>query len=378
MLIRSKITLLVEGEKKRLNLSFHNSFTRIAVGADDGKTNSGFTKYFRQLKKTLELRNEADDFIFIFSIKEWEKRREEILHAQGKVIIVDNAGLTLFADEEMKDALDRGNILDDNQWIVKDWKDDDGGDPLLYFLNEEFVGWLTEVKRQDVIEVRLTYKEKLTALGQGKWLFTSREAIEEYGLEYMAVPRDTENDGTDEFDVVDVSAWDTETIQEYFKKVPKARIYSKCLLDDDIIKACNPIITDTELIKRTFYMKSLEWDKVVSTKLFYNIKMLATEAKLLGPLKYAEVILGETMLYLWKSKEQNQLFATVVLSPNFQHVTYNITLFDPVENGRYSLRVSDNSGLTDGDILLLMKACFITLGSTWKSEGLCMWDLGVS
>lgn len=378
MVIKKNLTLFVNGEKKKLNLMFGSSFTRIAVGTNENKTNSGFTKYFKQLKKEVERGPDAEQYIFIFTVKDWEKNREKVLEAEGKIIIIDNAGLTLFADDDMMNELDTGDLLFKNQFIVKDSLDDVGQAVNLGDLDWEEIqiAWLTEVKRHDYTEVRLTYKDKLTALGGRKWLFTDRETAERYGLTVVSEPRDTEYDGTDEFDVLDVTGWDSEAILEHFAVIPTAHVLSETGLDDDILNECAIALEDTDRVHNVWYMKHYGFSELKAAKVYYQVKEKAANAKFVGPVTYKGNPLVGSMYYLWDSKEGGS-FVTVVIVPGLESVTFEIERYEPYEEGRFSLRFVEKDGLTDGDAILLIGALVRQMEQQKKMEGRLFWEMGV-
>lgn len=385
MLLKKNFSLFVNGEKKHLNLIFGSSFTRIVIGTNDNKTNSGFTKYFKQIRKEVEHDPDADKYIFIFSVKDWERNREKVLQADGKIIIIDNAGLTLFADDEVMNELDTGDLIYNNQFIVKDALDDAGQAVNLANLDwyEIQVAWLTEVKRHDYVEARLIYKDRLTELGSGKWLFTDRDTVERYGLTVLSEPRDTEYDGTDEFDVIDVTGWDSEVILQYFAVKPAAHILSETALDDDIMKDCFTVLESTDTIHNVWYIEKYGFSNLGAAKIYYQVKERAAEAKVIGPAKYHDRVLIGSLFYMWKAKKgieglkEGWSYITVDVAPGLENATFEIERYEPLEEGRFSLRFVDKNGLSDGDVLLLMGALIQQIEELKEAEGQLFWNTGV-
>ena len=74
------------GKQTFVRFRLNTSFTRIASSLDKAQSTGGFTRYFRQFKKEVEEAGTGDDYIFIFSHKEYMDNREKLLAARGRCV----------------------------------------------------------------------------------------------------------------------------------------------------------------------------------------------------------------------------------------------------------------------------------------------------
>lgn len=360
------------GRQTNVRFRLNTSFTRIASSLEKEQSTGGFTRYFRQFKKEVEKAGKGENYIFIFSHKEYLENREKLFASKGKVVIMDNMGVNLLSDSAVDDDLLR-ELLKTNQFIVRDFTA--GYEKKLRMLKETArnIGYLTRIKKRDkdgglCQEIRLAYRNRIDYQADVSWLFIDLDMLDYAGFDL--VKRDvvqnitwdkeaaeTFCNGFSEYEVLDVTDWDSHSVQKLLE-YGKMRIYSEKEEAASFTGSAKLYLSDTEQWKKVCELESFAPFAAVSL-LYLLRQQKAEQVKFIGPIYLRDKPVKDSEVYCWKQTVNGCIreYFTVVMFPQLQYTTYEMEMLDK-DSLRFALRVSRIEGMATEDALALINGMF--------------------
>ena len=369
------------GKQTFVRFRLNTSFTRIASSLDKAQSTGGFTRYFRQFKKEVEEAGTGDDYIFIFSHKEYMDNREKLLAARGKVIIIDNTGVTLLSDKAINSEVLR-ELLRTNQMIVRDFTTDHEKQHTLQETARN-IGYLTRIKKRDkdgnlCNEIRLAYRNRIDYQAPVSWLFVDRDMLDYAGMDlvnrdsYREMVWDKEtaepfSESLSEYEVLDVTGWDSLSVQALLE-YGRMRIFSDKAEAAGFTGETKLFLADTENLSRVRELE--QCDPFTAVSLLHLLKeQNAEQVKFIGPAYLQGKPVEDSEVYGWKQTENGRTeeYFTVVLFPQLRYTTYKLEMLDSVAL-RFGLRVARIEGMPAVDALALINGMFQTLAAELQAR----------
>ena len=357
----------------KVNFQFSTSITKIEAGVENEKMINGFTRYFRKYKAQVEKNaKEARNYIFVFSAKEYEKKRDSILKAKNKIIIIDNTDVTLASDIELFNSGDFLNIVENNQLIIKDFHAN--GDKSFIrnnIPNDTATLIETSEKKNGKVykEIRLRYDNRrnyhhpvVLYLDKGSVAYAGLEIVkmDEYKdaiaekeelYKLIKILEDTK--------VLDVTNWTSEDmeflIDEMEDSLGSIFLYSESKNISEYIDKVHLEVHDSEQFSGTKGLK--RYDNLAVGQLIQKLSVRARHVEFLGELYYKGKPLKDGEVYLWESKEpglEDKQYVTFVLFPNLEYITYELNELGNKGDKRYSYRLSFEKGFSGKDAITLV------------------------